>query len=125
MNTQPQQKVVETINNLLLETGYTTLLSIILKNPNDVIKIHEYAKLIEMKGSLIISYAERITNLFNNEVHDGKFIVLETFGGADYAIVAINEDGSNKVFDNDGEAQEEANNCQEGIVIPIYPTWYP
>ena len=47
------------------------------------------------------------------------FIVLETHGGAEYAIVCVNEDGTNMVFDTKKEAQAEADNCQEGLVIEI------
>lgn len=47
------------------------------------------------------------------------YIVIETFGGAEYAAIVTNEDGENKVFDSAAEAQEEADDCQGGIVIPI------
>lgn len=47
------------------------------------------------------------------------YIVLETHGGPEYASIVIDENGDNKVFDTFDEAQAEADNCQDGIVIPI------
>ena len=47
------------------------------------------------------------------------YIVLECHGGAEYTIVCMNEDGTNMVFDNHQEAQDEADNCQDGLVVEI------
>lgn len=47
------------------------------------------------------------------------FIVIEKHGGAEYAIIVTNEDGENKIFDNREEAQAEADDCQEGIVVEL------
>jgi len=46
-----------------------------------------------------------------------KFIVIEMFGGVQYAAIVTDEEGNNKVFDTRNAAEEEANNCQEGIVV--------
>lgn len=45
------------------------------------------------------------------------YIVIEKFGGWQYAAIVTNEDGEVKVFDTKEEAQAEANECQNGIVI--------
>jgi len=45
------------------------------------------------------------------------FIVIEKHGGWEYATVVTDEDGDNKVFDNLEDAQEEADDCQEGIIV--------
>lgn len=47
------------------------------------------------------------------------FIVIEKLGGAQYANIITDEDGDNKVFDTREEAQEEADDCQDAIVVEI------
>jgi hypothetical protein len=47
------------------------------------------------------------------------FIVLETHGGAEYAIVVTDEDGNNKVFEKYEDALEEAEKCQEGLIVEV------
>jgi hypothetical protein len=47
------------------------------------------------------------------------FIVIETHGGAEYAIIVTNHDGNNLVFDTHQEAQDEADECQGGLVVEI------
>ena len=47
------------------------------------------------------------------------FIVLECHGGPEYAIVVTDEDGNNKVFADETEAQAEADNCLDGLVVEI------
>lgn len=47
------------------------------------------------------------------------YIVIEKFGGAEYASIVTDENGSNKVFESMIDAQEEANECQDGIVIEL------
>jgi hypothetical protein len=47
------------------------------------------------------------------------YIVIEKHGGPEYAIICTDEDGNNKVFDTEEEAQVEADDCQDGIVIPM------
>lgn len=48
------------------------------------------------------------------------YIVIEAFGGAEYAAIVTNEDGSNQVFDTEGEAQKEADDCQDGLIFCIH-----
>ena len=48
-----------------------------------------------------------------------SYIVIETHGGPEYAIIATTEDGVNKVFDSFEEAQTESEDCQDGMVIEI------
>jgi hypothetical protein len=48
------------------------------------------------------------------------FIVLETFGGAKYAMPLMLEDGMAKVFYGRDEAEKvAAEECQYGIVVPV------
>jgi hypothetical protein len=47
------------------------------------------------------------------------YIVIEKHGGPEYAVIVTNEDGENKVFDNEQEAQVEADDCQDGIVVEL------
>ena len=48
-----------------------------------------------------------------------SYIVIETHGGAVYAIIVTDENGENKVFDDKIEAEAEAADCQDGIVIEL------
>jgi hypothetical protein len=45
------------------------------------------------------------------------FIVIERGHGWRYATVVTDEDGENKIFDTLEEAQAEADECQDGIVV--------
>jgi len=47
------------------------------------------------------------------------FIVIECHGGAEYAIICTDEDGNNRVFDNREDAEAEAGDCQDGLVIEL------
>ena len=48
-----------------------------------------------------------------------SYIVMETFGGPEYAIIVTDTDGNNLVFQDHAEAEHEASRCQEGMVILI------
>jgi hypothetical protein len=48
-----------------------------------------------------------------------SYIVIETHSGAEYAIIVTDETGQNKVFDELQEAELEAADCQDGIVIEL------
>lgn len=48
-----------------------------------------------------------------------NFLVIETHGGAAYAIIVTDQDGNNKIFDTREEAEAEAAECQDGIVIEL------
>jgi hypothetical protein len=48
-----------------------------------------------------------------------SYIVIETLGGPEYAIIVTDQDGNNKVFDTEEEAEEEASDCQDGLVVCI------
>ena len=48
-----------------------------------------------------------------------SYIVIETFGGAEYAIIVTDEEGNNRVFDTLDAAQDEADDCQGGLVVEI------
>jgi len=48
-----------------------------------------------------------------------SFIVIETHGGAEYAIIATDTDGNNLVFEDREEAEKEASDCQDGLVVEL------
>ena len=48
-----------------------------------------------------------------------SYIVIEKHGGPEYAIIVTDEDGNNKIFDTPEEAQTEADDCQDGIIVCI------
>ena len=48
-----------------------------------------------------------------------NFIVIEIFGGPEYAAICTDIDGNNLVFDNREDAEAEAADCQDGIVIEL------
>jgi len=48
-----------------------------------------------------------------------SYVIIETHGGAEYAIIATDADGNNMVFDNREDAEAEAGDCQDGIVVEI------
>lgn len=45
------------------------------------------------------------------------FIVIETYGGAEYAIVVTDTNGNNKVFDTRAEADNEVTDYHDGLVV--------
>lgn len=48
-----------------------------------------------------------------------SYIVLECFGGAEYVTVVTDEEGNNKVFNTREDAETEAGDCQDGIIIEL------
>ncbi|MES2277899.1 MAG: hypothetical protein V4592_17865 [Bacteroidota bacterium] len=48
-----------------------------------------------------------------------SFIIIETFGGAEYAIIVTDQDGNNLVFDNREDAEAEAADCQNVVIVEI------
>ena len=48
-----------------------------------------------------------------------SYIVIEKFGGPEYAVIATDENGNNLVFDEYDQAEQEAKNCQQGLVVCI------
>lgn len=47
------------------------------------------------------------------------YIVVETHGGPEYAVIVTDIDGNNLVFENREEAEAEADDCQDGIIVEI------
>lgn len=47
------------------------------------------------------------------------FIVIEAFGGAQYATVCTNDDGENMVFDTKDEAEAYSADCQNPIIVEV------
>ena len=48
-----------------------------------------------------------------------NFILIETHGGPEYAIIVTDQDGNNLVFDNREDAEAEAADCQDGLVVEL------
>ncbi|MEO7214697.1 hypothetical protein [Mucilaginibacter sp.] len=48
-----------------------------------------------------------------------EYLVLEMHGGAEFAVICTDEDGNNLIFTNKQDAEEEASNCQEGLVVEV------
>jgi hypothetical protein len=48
-----------------------------------------------------------------------SFLVLELLGGPEYAAIVTNQDGNNLVFDTRQEAEAEAADCQDGLVVEV------
>lgn len=48
-----------------------------------------------------------------------SFIVIECHGGPQYAAICTDEEGNNLVFDTREEAETEANDCQDGLVVEL------
>lgn len=52
------------------------------------------------------------------------YLVIETFGGLENAAIVTDQDGNNKVFHTKEDAQKEADECQNGLVVSEYPIEY-
>jgi hypothetical protein len=48
-----------------------------------------------------------------------SYIIIETHGGPEYAIIVTDQDGNNLVFENRGDAEAEAADCQDGLIIEL------
>lgn len=48
-----------------------------------------------------------------------SFIIIETHGGPEYAIIVTDTDGNNLVFENREDAEAVASDCQDGLVVKI------
>ncbi len=48
-----------------------------------------------------------------------SYIVIETHGGPEYATICTDDNGNNLVFEIREEAEAEAAECQDGIVVEI------
>ena len=48
-----------------------------------------------------------------------SFIIIETHGGAAYAIIVTDKDGNNLVFETYQQAEEEARDCQDALIIEV------
>jgi hypothetical protein len=48
-----------------------------------------------------------------------SYIIIETHGGPQYAVIVTDTEGNNLVFDDIGEAEKEAADCQDAIVIEL------
>ena len=48
-----------------------------------------------------------------------SFIIIETLGGAEYAISVTDQTGNNLVFDNREDAEAEAADCQIVVIVEV------
>ncbi|MDB5004363.1 MAG: hypothetical protein JWQ34_2588 [Mucilaginibacter sp.] len=48
-----------------------------------------------------------------------SYIIIEAIGGAECAIIVTDENGSNLIFDTKEEAEIEATDCQDCIIVEI------
>jgi hypothetical protein len=48
-----------------------------------------------------------------------SYIIIETHGGPEYAVIVTDTNGNNLVFDDLEEAEAEAADCQNGVVIEL------
>jgi len=48
-----------------------------------------------------------------------SYIVIELHGGPEYAAIVTNQDGNNLVFENRDDAEAEAADCQDGLIVEL------
>jgi hypothetical protein len=48
-----------------------------------------------------------------------SYIIIETHGGPEYAIIVTDEQGNNLVFENRENAEAEASDCQDGLIVEL------
>ncbi|HZY36692.1 MAG TPA: hypothetical protein VFE53_08600 [Mucilaginibacter sp.] len=48
-----------------------------------------------------------------------SYLIIETHGGPEYAIIVTDQDGNNLVFETYQEAEQEANDCQDGLIVAL------
>jgi hypothetical protein len=48
-----------------------------------------------------------------------SFIIIELHGGPAYAIIVTDQDGNNLVFETRAEAETEAADCQNGLIVEL------
>jgi predicted RNase H-like HicB family nuclease len=48
-----------------------------------------------------------------------NYIIIEKHGGAEYAIIVTDTNGCNLVFETKEEAEKEAADCQDGVIVEL------
>ncbi|HWZ02151.1 MAG TPA: hypothetical protein VNX40_01000 [Mucilaginibacter sp.] len=48
-----------------------------------------------------------------------SYIIIETHGGAEYAIIVTDSNGNNLVFETRDEAEKETADCQDGLIVEL------
>jgi hypothetical protein len=48
-----------------------------------------------------------------------SYLVIETHGGLQYAAIVTDTEGNNLVFERLEEAEAEAGDCQDGLVVEL------
>ncbi|WPU97817.1 hypothetical protein SNE26_17455 [Mucilaginibacter sp. cycad4] len=51
--------------------------------------------------------------------NSGQYLVLEMHGGPEYAAIVTDKDGNTRIFDNRQDAETEATDCQQGLIVEI------
>ena len=46
-----------------------------------------------------------------------SFLIIELHGGAEYAAICTDQEGNNLVFEDYAEAEREAADCPDGIIV--------
>lgn len=57
--------------------------------------------------------------LFQFQINVMSYIILETLGGAEYAVIVTDEQGNNLVFDERTDAEAEAAGCQDALIVEV------
>jgi hypothetical protein len=48
-----------------------------------------------------------------------SYIIIECHGGPEYAIIVTDQEGNNLVFETRAEAETEAADCQDGLIVEL------
>jgi len=48
-----------------------------------------------------------------------SYLIIETHGGPEYAIIVTDKDGNNLVYETREEAENEVADCQDGVIVEL------
>jgi len=69
--------------------------------------------------SLKFKHAITLFYLPDQPVGNSNYIVLELHGGPEYAAIVTDENGNNRVFEKRKDAEVEAADCQDGLIVEL------